>query len=143
MILSIFFNVDPITHAVYGIEHQLLSKPGWKNKKKYVKSHKSSIRQTKQSVLRQARQHTKFKFLGKTNWQDAILVRQNQIEYFYGEGRLTTPRASTLQIVTYGTKGSSKSFNIYNAITCVYPLSPSECMYGMFLRQYLSWATLR
>ena len=57
--LSIIARDDPITCAVYAKKHGLLDEPGWKQLKKYVKTHKSMVRNIKQDKIRQVRKGTK------------------------------------------------------------------------------------
>ena len=53
--LSLIVQDDPITCAVYAKKHGLLSTPGWKHLKKYVKTSKRLLRTAKQFKIRQVR----------------------------------------------------------------------------------------
>jgi hypothetical protein len=88
--------VSPVLCAVYGKEHGLLDKAGWKRLKKLALSEKKLARMMKQAYLSSERTGPIYKFgvqiprnmkeaisldvkNGNTKWQDAVLVEKAQL----------------------------------------------------------------
>ena len=91
---------DPVTLAKYGMEHDLLEKPGWKRLRRYVKSTKRLDRNIKQARMYAARTTQCYKFGVKVPrdekeallfdeanknslWNDAIKIELNQVAREY------------------------------------------------------------
>ena len=95
---------DPVTLAKYGMEHNLLEKPGWKRLRRYVKSTKRLDRNIKQARMYAARTTQRYKFGVKVPrdekeallfdeanknslWNDAIKIELNQVVREYNTFR--------------------------------------------------------
>ena len=71
--LSLIVQDDPITGAVYAKKHGLLSTPGWKHLKNYVKTSNRLLNAAKQFKIRHVRKAIKYQY-GKfpRNYEDAF-----------------------------------------------------------------------
>ncbi len=72
--LTAVSSVDPVSCAVYAKKHNLLDTPGWKQFKRYAKTHQRLVRSIRQSKLRQVRRSNKYMFgyLIPKNYQEAL-----------------------------------------------------------------------
>ena len=95
---------DPVTLAKYGIENDLLEKPGWKRLQRYIKSTKRLDRNIKQARMYITRTTQRYKFRVKiprnekeallfdeanknSLWNNAIEIELNQVVHKYNTFR--------------------------------------------------------
>ncbi|KAL7570793.1 hypothetical protein ACA910_014422 [Epithemia clementina (nom. ined.)] len=95
--LSIIAMDDPVTCAVYAKENNLLDERGWRRFKRFVKTHKRTIRNIKRNKIKHSHHNIKYMFgyqiprdyeeameldrkNGNTKWKEAIDLELKQID---------------------------------------------------------------